>query len=303
VLAWLLLAHLLADFVLQTEAIAGGKFGHGRPAWRALGIHSLIVAAVNAPLLLVFGLPGLAYVMLTTASHLLIDRGKIVLTLRRTAPHGAGSTASWVGITEESTEGAADPAVEMLAMTEATADGTPFDRSWSPVPAALFAADQLAHLAILFGLWLLLLSSTQPVTGWVDVVNGLLRSADREVVSRAALLLVVLLDLAIVNVRAASLFVVTLVRAPRQRTPLAEVDGTPSPARIGATIGILERLLICALMLAGAVATIGLVVAAKTLARFKQLDDREFAEYYLLGTLASVTIAVVSSLVAQAALV
>jgi len=193
--------------------------------------------------------------------------------------------------------------VEMLAMTEATADGTPFDRSWSPVPAALFAADQLAHLAILFGLWLLLLSSTQPVTGWVDVVNGLLRSADREVVSRAALLLVVLLDLAIVNVRAASLFVVTLVRAPRQRTPLAEVDGTPSPARIGATIGILERLLICALMLAGAVATIGLVVAAKTLARFKQLDDREFAEYYLLGTLASVTIAVVSSLVAQAAIV
>ena len=89
VLAWLLLAHLLADFVLQTEAIAVGKFGHGRPAWRALGIHSLIVAAVNAPLLLVFGLPGLAYVMLTTASHLLIDRGKIVLTLRRTAPHGA----------------------------------------------------------------------------------------------------------------------------------------------------------------------------------------------------------------------
>jgi hypothetical protein len=50
------------------------------------------------------------------------------------------------------------------------------------------------------------------------------------------------------------------------------------------------------------VATIGLVVAAKTLARFKQLDDREFAEYYLLGTLASVTIAVATSLIAQAAL-
>ncbi|MDQ3553211.1 MAG: hypothetical protein M3395_02220, partial [Chloroflexota bacterium] len=85
--------------------------------------------------------------------------------------------------------------------------------------------------------------------------------------------------------------------------PGTSVDTSrPSVVRVGATIGILERLLICALVLGGAVATIGLVIAAKTLARFKQLDDREFAEYYLLGTLASVTIAVASSLIAQAAL-
>ena len=34
------------------------------------------------------------------------------------------------------------------------------------------------------------------------------------------------------------------------------------------------------------------MIAAKTIARFKQLDDRGFAEYYLLGTLASVAVAV-----------
>ena len=55
-------------------------------------------------------------------------------------------------------------------------------------------------------------------------------------------------------------------------------------------------------MLAGGLFAIGLVIAAKTLARFKQLDDRDFAEYYLLGTLASVTFAVVTSLVALRAL-
>ena len=49
-------------------------------------------------------------------------------------------------------------------------------------------------------------------------------------------------------------------------------------------------------------AAVGFVVAAKTLARFKQLDDRQFAEYYLLGTLASVSIALGSALVAAAAL-
>ena len=75
-----------------------------------------------------------------------------------------------------------------------------------------------------------------------------------------------------------------------------------SPARIGATIGVLERLLIVAFVLTGAEAAVGFVVAAKTLARFKQLDDRPFAEYYLLGTLASVSVALATGLLALAAL-
>ncbi len=65
---------------------------------------------------------------------------------------------------------------------------------------------------------------------------------------------------------------------------------------------MLERLLIVALVLTNATAAVGFVIAAKTLARFKQLDDRQFAEYYLLGTLASVAVAVGSGLVAVAAL-
>ena len=55
-------------------------------------------------------------------------------------------------------------------------------------------------------------------------------------------------------------------------------------------------------VLTGTDAAIGFVVAAKTLARFRQLDDREFAEYYLLGTLASVAVAIVTALAGRAAL-
>jgi hypothetical protein len=61
-------------------------------------------------------------------------------------------------------------------------------------------------------------------------------------------------------------------------------------------------LLIVTFILVGAESAIGLVVAAKTIARFRQLDDRDFAEYYLLGTLASVSVAIVTGLVARAAL-
>ena len=74
-----------------------------------------------------------------------------------------------------------------------------------------------------------------------------------------------------------------------------------APARIGATIGAFERLLIVTFVLVNAIAAVGFVIAAKTLARFKQLDDRGFAEYYLLGTLASVSVAIASAYLALAA--
>ena len=73
-------------------------------------------------------------------------------------------------------------------------------------------------------------------------------------------------------------------------------------ARVGSTIGILERSLIVVFVLTGTDVAIGFVVAAKTLARFRLLDDRDFAEYYLLGTLASVSVAIVSALIGRAAL-
>ena len=279
VIAWLVLGHLLADFVLQTDAIAVGKFGDGQAAWRALGMHVLIVAIVDAPLVVVFGLPGVAFVAVTAATHLVIDRTKIVLTRRSVATR--------------------DPEAETADADE----GPPLDRTWSPVPAALFAADQAVHLGVLLAAWAVLLSAATPIGAWQSLVDALLRLADPAAFHRTVIAGVVLASLVIVNVRAASLLVVTLVRAPRPAAgEQAQPGGIASPARVGATIGILERLLICSLVLAGAVSAVGLVIAAKTLARFKQLDDREFAEYYLLGTLASVTIAVASSLLAQEAL-
>ena len=90
------------------------------------------------------------------------------------------------------------------------------------------------------------------------------------------------------------------VPAPVAAAPAPPVP-TASPARLGATIGVLERLLIVTFVMTGSTAAVGFVVAAKTLARFKQLDDRDFAEYYLLGTLASVAVAIGSGLVAAAA--
>jgi hypothetical protein len=77
------------------------------------------------------------------------------------------------------------------------------------------------------------------------------------------------------------------VRVP----PRAESGEEGHQARVGRLIGWLERLLICGFALAGQFAAVGFVLAAKSMARFKALDDREFAEQYVLGTLLSTLIA------------
>ena len=60
----------------------------------------------------------------------------------------------------------------------------------------------------------------------------------------------------------------------------------------GRLIGYLERFLTLTLILGGQWAALGLILAAKSIARFPELKDKPFAEYYLLGTLTSILVAV-----------
>lgn len=62
--------------------------------------------------------------------------------------------------------------------------------------------------------------------------------------------------------------------------------------KIGALIGKLEREIILLLGIAGQFGAVGLVLTAKSLARYKQLEEQSFAEKYLVGTLVSTLIAV-----------
>jgi hypothetical protein len=61
-------------------------------------------------------------------------------------------------------------------------------------------------------------------------------------------------------------------------------------------IGVLERAIALTFVLLGQYGALGLLIAAKSLARFKALEDREFAEYFLIGTLASLLLALLGGL-------
>lgn len=299
VLAWLVFSHLAADFVLQNDWIALNKGTGGRVGWTALGVHGFHVALSLAPVVLAFGLRGLVYLLLVAGSHMVVDWWKVQATRRaeRQAQAQARARLSRTGEAPPSGLGAA----------------------WSPWPGILFLADQLLHATFLIVGWLVLLEGVAIVPEFSRFADTVFGSWDRAAVHATILTGVVIASLFIVNTRGAFYFVLALVSPRELGEGVADVApapasasasapapalGVPSgaPARIGATIGALERLLVVAFILAGAEVAVGFVLAAKTIARFKQLDDRGFAEYYLLGTLASVSVAIISAEVARVAL-
>ena len=96
------------------------------------------------------------------------------------------------------------------------------------------------------------------------------------------LILVILLD-------PASVFVKKL---------LAYIDhAQEDDSQAGRIIGKLERIVISVFILYNQFGAIGFALTAKSIARYKQLEDKNFAEKYLVGTLASVLIAIIITVI------
>ena len=75
-----------------------------------------------------------------------------------------------------------------------------------------------------------------------------------------------------------------------------------STLRHGLTIGNLERFLVFVFVLLDSFAAVGFVLAAKGLVRAVDWEGRESVEYFLVGTFASVTVALAVGLLVRAAL-
>lgn len=69
-------------------------------------------------------------------------------------------------------------------------------------------------------------------------------------------------------------------------------EGDKISLRAGRTIGVLERLLVAFGLIASSWEILAAVIALKTVARYAKLDDQNNAEYFLIGSLASILWAV-----------
>src|SRR5204863_429162 len=116
----------------------------------------LIVAICLIPVGLAYAGPGWLFVAWSAGLHVVIDRSKVVLSRRAAARALADAHARH--------EGAQPP--------------DHLGRAWTPAPAALFIADQIAHLIVLVAGWAILLMAVAPQPAWVDAVNSILGSVD-----------------------------------------------------------------------------------------------------------------------------
>jgi len=143
-------------------------------------------------------------------------------------------------------------------------------------PLGWYALDQALHLAMLTLVWWLWPGSTPPllpVSGdWFEPVGQI------------ALTMAVFAF----NTGGGARLVAGLL----ERFPVAKSAGNDQ----GRIIGILERLTVLTLVLWQAWGAIGFVMVAKSIARFKKLEDPDFAERYLIGTLSSILVALLSGL-------
>jgi hypothetical protein len=163
----------------------------------------------------------------------------------------------------------------IIGITHILFDGA---KSYAPPSTFYFLADQLLHLIILAGLWLLIAHPAIDLSGW----QGLYHHP-----------MLWLYICAILFLTTPAGFLIGLLTT-RWREQLADLKAdTPSLGKAGMIIGIIERLLIFLLVIIGKFEAVGLLIAAKTLLRFNEKDRPEVkTEYLLVGTLISVALAI-----------
>ncbi len=91
---------------------------------------------------------------------------------------------------------------------------------------------------------------------------------------------------------------VRLVTRPLLRGDLGLAGQTTEELQnAGMYIGWLERFLILTSILLQSPATVGLILTAKSIARYPEFKSKRFAEYFLIGTLLSISIGIVGGLI------
>ncbi len=149
--------------------------------------------------------------------------------------------------------------------------------------ALAYVSDQLVHLlTIIFAAWLLVPGLT---LGQLFAFAGLIRTAQPKWLAVPIVYIVVVFG--------GGYLIRDLTRT------LAEgVRMQPTPEigehlqNAGLYIGWLERFLVITALLLHSPATVGLILTAKSIARYPEFKSKRFAEYFLIGTLLSISIAI-----------
>jgi hypothetical protein len=239
----LYLAHLLTDFVLQSDRMVTSKKRGAALAYLEHGaIHFF-----SAALFLGFAIPGLATRLDFYASIL-------------------GLTLVHLGI---------DWLKLRLVRSEIVEDG-----------AATFLGDQAVHaLTIVLTAWLI----TRPPFGTLLAKVHWAQSAIEKPL---------LVSVIYVGVIFGGGYVIRFLTKPLTKQDMSILGETTNEMQnAGLYIGWLERFVVLTALVLQSPTTVGLILTAKSIARYPEMKSVRFAEYFLIGTLLSMSLGIIGGLI------
>jgi len=239
----LCLAHLLTDFVLQSDRMISRK---KRGAALAYAEHGAI-HFFSAALFLGFAIPGLAVrsdfyasILALTLVHLGID---------------------WLKL--------------RLVRSETLADG-----------AATFLGDQAVHgLTVFLTAWLII----RPPFGTLLAKFHWAQSAIQKPL---------VVSVVYIGVIFGGGYIVRFLTKPLTKQDMSILGETANEMQnAGMYIGWLERFVVLTALVLQSPATVGLILTAKSIARYPEMKSVRFAEYFLIGTLLSMSLGIIGGLI------
>ena len=151
------------------------------------------------------------------------------------------------------------------------------------VRLTVFICDQVIHLGLIFVFYL--------VTKLENLLSAINIVFIGKTISTMNLVVYTLLILLIINPAAVLVKKVFALLETENDYNKGFDNSINTNSRAGKIIGILERLITMMLILVNQYSVLGLVLTAKSIARFKDFEKAHFAEKYLIGTLVSLSIA------------
>jgi hypothetical protein len=153
-------------------------------------------------------------------------------------------------------------------------------KSYRPIKTKYFLIDQCLHLMVILVCWYFIFLNKEDLIAAWDIIN-----TPKTLAGITAYVFVSF---------PAGILIGQLTKKWRE-----QIADAPALGNAGKWIGIIERIVILTLVFNHQYEAIGLLIAAKSLLRFSEANRPEIkTEYLLIGTLISITIAILTGLVA-----
>lgn len=154
-----------------------------------------------------------------------------------------------------------------------------------PDDSVTFLLDQLLHIAVLAGVVLLLVWDRNQVGQFVELVA-------QSMPTKVHVLEVAVVYVAVVF--GGGCLIRYLTKGLTKHVPANPGDHLPNA---GLYIGWLERLLVLTAIAVQTPALVGLILTGKSIARFPELKNASFVEYFLIGTLLSLSLSLLGGII------